>query len=142
MSEKAKKMVGGGWHSRAENRCPDCRGDHRDRCGAGAGELGDGGKRGCAGRGAVPADQRCGAAGTENNGKLKGGKSMKNNRFYDNRMEIKKLAEERHATVDVATRMYIKEHQLKDYGDELKEWDKLCRDYMQSKDKTLADLFR
>ena len=67
---------------------------------------------------------------------------MKNNRFYDNRMEIKKLAEERHATVDVATRMYIKEHQLKDYGEELKEWELLCRDYMQSKDKTLADLFR
>ena len=67
---------------------------------------------------------------------------MKNNRFYNNRMEIKKLAEERNVTVDVATQMYITEHNLQDYKSELTAWTNLCAKYMQDPKLTLADLFR
>ena len=67
---------------------------------------------------------------------------MKNNRFYNNRMEIKKLAEERNVTVDVATQIYITEHNLQDYKSELTAWTNLCVRYMQDPQLTLTDLFR
>ena len=67
---------------------------------------------------------------------------MENNRFYNNRMEIKRLAEERHVTVDVATQIYITEHDLRGYRQELTTWTNLCTKYMRDSKLTLADLFR
>lgn len=67
---------------------------------------------------------------------------MKNNRFYNNRMEIKRISEERHVTVDVATQMYIKETGMENYKLELTAWTNLCAKYMQDPHKTMADLFK
>lgn len=68
--------------------------------------------------------------------------TMDNNRFYNARMDIKKLAENRHVTVDVATQMYITETGIEDYKIELNDWTNLCTKYMTDPHKTLADLFR
>ena len=64
------------------------------------------------------------------------------NRFYNARMEIKKLADEHNVTVDVATQMYIKEVGIANCESELNEWTNLCTKYMKDSHKTLADLFR
>lgn len=67
---------------------------------------------------------------------------MGNNRLYNARMEIKKFADDRNVTVDVATQMYIKEAGIANCENELNEWTSLCTKYMADSHKTLADLFR
>jgi len=57
-------------------------------------------------------------------------------------MEIKKFADDRNVTVDVATQMYIKEAGIANCENELNEWTSLCTKYMADSHKTLADLFR
>lgn len=67
---------------------------------------------------------------------------MEDNRFYQHRMAIKTLCDQKNVTVDVGSRMYAQEQGWTNYTQELNEWDTLCRKYMQAKDKTLADLFK
>ena len=67
---------------------------------------------------------------------------MKNNRFYNARMAIEALCDQRNVTVDVGSRMYAQEQGWTNYNGELNEWDALCTKYMRAKDKTLADLFK
>lgn len=67
---------------------------------------------------------------------------MENNRFYQNRKQIQKLCNERTVDVDVGSTMFAKEHGWKNWESEMDEWKALQRKYIQSKDKTLADLFK
>lgn len=67
---------------------------------------------------------------------------MTENRFYVNRKQIQQICKERNVDVDVGSTMYAKEHGWKNYETEMNEWKALQRKYIQSKDKTLADLFK
>ena len=64
------------------------------------------------------------------------------NRFYQNRMEIKELAERDGVDVDTASRIYAKQNGWTGWEKEMDEWNDIQRSYMNSKTKTLADLFR
>lgn len=64
------------------------------------------------------------------------------NRFYQNRMEIKELAERDGVDVDIASRIYAKQNGWTGWEKEMDEWNDIQRSYMNSKTKTLADLFR
>lgn len=64
------------------------------------------------------------------------------NFFYDNRMEIKKISEERKVDVGVATDMFRTEHEGEYSKVELKTWLAMVRKYQTLKNLTLADLFK
>jgi hypothetical protein len=67
---------------------------------------------------------------------------MMDNRFYENRMAIKAVAEERSVDVSVASKMYAVEQGWTNYSKEMDEWNAIQRKYIRAKDKTLADLFK
>ena len=67
---------------------------------------------------------------------------MENNRFYENRMEIKALSEETGVDLDVASTMYAKEHGWTGWQEEMYAWKAEQRKYIKHPTKTLADLFR
>lgn len=67
---------------------------------------------------------------------------MKDNRFYQHRMAIKALCDQKNVTVDVGSRIYAHDRGWANYTQELNEWDALCIKYMRDKSKGLADLFR
>lgn len=64
------------------------------------------------------------------------------NFFYDNRMEIKKISEERKVDVGVATDMFRTEHEGEYSKVELRTWLAMVRKYQTLKNLTLADLFK
>lgn len=64
------------------------------------------------------------------------------NFFYDNRMEIKKISEERKVDVGVATDMFRTEHEGEYSKVELRTWLAMIRKYQMFKNLTLADLFK
>lgn len=64
------------------------------------------------------------------------------NFFYDNRMEIKKISEERKVDVGVATDMFRTEHEGEYSKVELRAWLAMIRKYQTLKNLTLADLFK
>ena len=67
---------------------------------------------------------------------------MEKNVFWQNRKAIQAICKRDNVDVDVATRKFIHEAKLTDYGDDWADWQMECRKYMKAKDKTLADLFR
>lgn len=64
------------------------------------------------------------------------------NRFYKDRLAIKKISDKTGKDVGVATSIYIKEKGLTNYEKELHDWQSLIRWYEMHSDLTLADLFK
>lgn len=64
------------------------------------------------------------------------------NFFYDNRMKIKEIADEKKVDVGIATDMFRAEHEDEYSKSELKTWLAMIRKYQMFKNLTLADLFK
>ena len=57
-------------------------------------------------------------------------------------MAIKAISEKEGVDVDIASRMYAQQQGWTGWEKEMDEWNDIQRSYMNSKTKTLADLFR
>lgn len=64
------------------------------------------------------------------------------NFFYDNRMKIKEIADEKKVDVGIATDIFRAEHEGEYGKNELKTWLAMIRKYQMFKNLTLADLFK
>ena len=66
----------------------------------------------------------------------------KNNVFYKNRMDIKKISNQYGGDIHVATRQWAIQSGVKWTADEMDEWNTIQRRYIQHPSLTLADLFK